>query len=677
MIGRISRPLAIIVALVALAAVALALSTLLSMRQTERELLDLRDAVARAQDRDEDTALQLVPMAERLESLATQLTGQAQALDAFRALEARVAEVEERTNSLEMASAAVEAAAAEPEALLVGEVVDAGVFTVLRAGIPMGREAYEVRREGQRTVLFVDAVRADGLTETHRTYVVAYGEHLVPSEIRDRTTRGETLDRAEARVDGAIVRLSSSGGPALPFDLEGRQPAALDPELSAPFALLERALGDEGDLQTGSQIAGVVLREADATAIEAHGTRPATLESPAVRSTALRREVTLGEEAWVVYSYEGNVIAVERPSREEFAYRSDLFPGGLSLWERTFANLALPPGVREEETTFVNAGHSLHGVFTFSSLSSSLVPIVLLLPDLGPFDRNGDACGLRAQISRLLAHQLALAGIASFRYDMRGVGSSGGSYAATSLADLASDARVALVWMRTLPIVDPDKVFVLGLGLGGLVAAQVAASPSVRGVIALETPARGLTQLSVEELRWRGRAAGLLEAEIEILVEREQQFLGFAGATRGTWADVGFEVAHAALPWLTEADFARRSGFLSLPLLRDLAATDPLEAFSEIAKPVLLVQGDKNPNVFPEDAVRVRQAAVAAGNGQVSVSILTDMNALLRPHSGAATQADRGLAGELDLRLVELLIDWIGPSGDVLPGGSGTPSSRS
>jgi alpha/beta superfamily hydrolase len=53
--------------------------------------------------------------------------------------------------------------------------------------------------------------------------------------------------------------------------------------------------------------------------------------------------------------------------------------------------------------------------------------LALILPGSGEIDRNADHRRMPLGISRDPAHALALKGIASFRYDKRGVGHSEGS----------------------------------------------------------------------------------------------------------------------------------------------------------------------------------------------------------------------------------------------------------
>ncbi|MFC7666143.1 serine aminopeptidase domain-containing protein [Hymenobacter humi] len=76
-----------------------------------------------------------------------------------------------------------------------------------------------------------------------------------------------------------------------------------------------------------------------------------------------------------------------------------------------------------------------------------------------------------------LADYLTRHGIAVLRFDDRGVGKSGGTYANATTADLVTDAQAALAFLRTRPLVAPQRTGLLGHGEGANVALLAAAAP--------------------------------------------------------------------------------------------------------------------------------------------------------------------------------------------------------
>lgn len=75
----------------------------------------------------------------------------------------------------------------------------------------------------------------------------------------------------------------------------------------------------------------------------------------------------------------------------------------------------------------------------------------------------------------ILARRLALLGVATLRFDFRGCGESEGDGALTSIESERSDARAAVEWLRGRPEIDGERIGVLGVSLGGMVAIETMA----------------------------------------------------------------------------------------------------------------------------------------------------------------------------------------------------------
>lgn len=81
--------------------------------------------------------------------------------------------------------------------------------------------------------------------------------------------------------------------------------------------------------------------------------------------------------------------------------------------------------------------------------------------------------------SRALAH----AGIASLRFDFYGSGESDGEFREMTLRGEIADGRAAVAFLRRQSGIDPERVGLLGLSLGGAVAATLAPSIHAKAVV--------------------------------------------------------------------------------------------------------------------------------------------------------------------------------------------------
>lgn len=156
----------------------------------------------------------------------------------------------------------------------------------------------------------------------------------------------------------------------------------------------------------------------------------------------------------------------------------------------------------EREITFASGGQRLAGTLLLSP-GRGPGPAALLLPGSGPVDRNEDHAKLRLGTTRLLAEALAAAGVASLRYDKRGVGASPGDWRAAGMLDEHADARAALGLLAAQAEVDLARLSVVGHSAGAFHAARLAAEDErLRAAVLLSGAARDGEAV----LRWQAAA---------------------------------------------------------------------------------------------------------------------------------------------------------------------------
>lgn len=80
------------------------------------------------------------------------------------------------------------------------------------------------------------------------------------------------------------------------------------------------------------------------------------------------------------------------------------------------------------------------------------------------------------------ARALAEAGIASLRFDFYGSGESEGDFREVTLSGEIADARVAVEFFRRQRGIDPRRTGLLGISLGGLIAAEIAHRSKARAI---------------------------------------------------------------------------------------------------------------------------------------------------------------------------------------------------
>lgn len=192
----------------------------------------------------------------------------------------------------------------------------------------------------------------------------------------------------------------------------------------------------------------------------------------------------------------------ERSSiRLELQFDVDFNITSLRLQPLSDADMYLPPPYDQPSNYRAYSMRVRHDTVQLPAIltlptACSNCPIVLLLHDLGPQDNDHSIGPTKA--FRDLAVGLAAEGIASLRYDKRTY-----RYGPELMADLRvltlenevmEDALAALALIQTVQEVDQAAVYLIGLGLGGMVAGSLAArSPlPITGIVAIGASPRPL-----------------------------------------------------------------------------------------------------------------------------------------------------------------------------------------
>ena len=286
----------------------------------------------------------------------------------------------------------------------------------------------------------------------------------------------------------------------------------------------------------------------------------------------------------------------------------------------------------------------LSGTLTVPREGSGVFPAVLLLTGSGPIDRDSNHRKIRFDVTAQVAAALAEVGVASFRYDKRGVGESPGDWRESGFWDNVDDAAAALAMLRGRPEVDASRLVVAGHSEGAVQAVALAARDrSVAGVILLAASARP----GEEMLLWQARV-------ILPTLPRPVRFL-----LRVLPGDPVKKVGanHAKLK-ATTTDVARLNlARVNAKWFREYLAYDPADDLPKIDVPVLAVTGTKDLQVDPADLAVVADRAA----GPVETHLVEDLTHSLRRQAGAPSLSryKREVREPVDAEVVAIVQEWV------------------
>ena len=164
------------------------------------------------------------------------------------------------------------------------------------------------------------------------------------------------------------------------------------------------------------------------------------------------------EDDWEIMALE--FVPAEK---EELSDGSDMLVGGRATAE---------PDYEEMDVTVGQAPYVLEGVLTMPKEASeeTPVPVCVFVHDFGAFDH--DLTMGQTTFFADLADALGKMGVASLRYDSRAYAYPD-AQAETVYDEAIEDALAACQLLKDNPLVDPERIVLVGLGFGGMIAPRI------------------------------------------------------------------------------------------------------------------------------------------------------------------------------------------------------------
>jgi pimeloyl-ACP methyl ester carboxylesterase len=275
--------------------------------------------------------------------------------------------------------------------------------------------------------------------------------------------------------------------------------------------------------------------------------------------------------------------------------------------------LAQQPSAPPPSIDAIAPDTSIHSTLLLPKDTTHSMPVVLLISGSGPTDRDGNSPLLPGKNNslKMLAEGLAMNGIASLRYDKRGVGES--ARAVTSEADLRFETNIddAAAFCEQLRA---DKRFssvvIAGHSEGSLIGMVAAKKCNASGFISIAGAGRPAADILHIQL------AGKLPPELATQSDAILKDLEAGKTTEKPPAELFALYRPSVQPYMI-------SWF----------RYDPAKSIAELSVPVLIIQGTTDIQVSVDDAKRL-----AAANPHAKLLIVEGMNHVLKSVSSDKTK---------------------------------------
>ena len=330
------------------------------------------------------------------------------------------------------------------------------------------------------------------------------------------------------------------------------------------------------------------------------------------------------------------------------------------------------PSFRREEVVFANGDVALAGELTFPEGDGPHPAAVLIS---GSFAQDRDSSVGRFRLFAVLADHLAEAGVASLRFDDRGVGGSGGDTLQATLLDRAGDVEAAVEVLRSRDDIDAASIGLVGHSEGGIVAPVVANRTSVAFVALLAAPVLPLGESLVAQqvalfeesgataeeidgyrvllesvLEAATTGQGWDEAEAAIRAVVQQQFEAMPTQTREAIPD-----EDAMVDSIVADEMARWRS----PWFESFIQHDPRSAIVALEVPVLALFGELDTQVpAPANSIAMSEAIGESSVPGYTIATIFSANHLFQEAVTGSVNEYARLQREFAPEFVQILTDW-------------------
>lgn len=301
----------------------------------------------------------------------------------------------------------------------------------------------------------------------------------------------------------------------------------------------------------------------------------------------------------------------------------------------------------EEEIKFKSNTIELAGTLTLPDADGTF-PAVLLIAGSGPVDRNENVKKMKINAFFDISHYLAQNGIASLRYDKRGIGQSEGDHWTTGFYDLVQDAHAALEFLKQQKNIQPNRIFILGHSEGSMIATRLAGiGAEVAGIMLIAGPA----QSGEDILKWQA---------LQVI----NGIKGFNGIIIKIFQKFHYDFSKKQQKAIdkiknSKKDCYKEKHLIKVPAkwFREFFAYNPADDFPKIKIPVLAITGSKDIQVDPADLEKMANLI----KSPFEYHVIENMTHMLRVEEDEASisKYKKEIKRPIEPELLKLVLDWL------------------
>ena len=301
----------------------------------------------------------------------------------------------------------------------------------------------------------------------------------------------------------------------------------------------------------------------------------------------------------------------------------------------------------QEEVSFTSGDAILNGTLVLPEGCTRKTPVLIMVTGSGIQNRDEEI--FEHKPFAVIADALARAGIATYRYDDRGLGKTSEAILNLTTEDFKNDALAGIRMLRERF----DKVGIIGHSEGGTIAFLLAAEGEADFIVSLA----GMVVSGKEALVWQNRqsllAAGLPE-------ENVKTYCNAISEAFDVIVDGGImpKADELNLPEALKQNFRMVLTQIQAPYMRYLLALDARPCLGKISCPVLAFNGTKDLQVDYKSNLAALRSGLPAGDTNL-IEPVEGVNHLFQHCTTGQFQEYRQIEESFSPEVLETMVRWL------------------
>lgn len=259
-----------------------------------------------------------------------------------------------------------------------------------------------------------------------------------------------------------------------------------------------------------------------------------------------------------------------------------------------------------------------------------------------------------------IVHAMAKAGFVTMRVDKPGTGDSEGP--ACSEIDFSTELSgfaAALRELASLPTVDPERIYIFGHSMGGVMAPYLASEVPVRGSIVYGTLVRTWFEYQLENVRRQSELRGFSDEFVSALVQAEAKMSSVVLIEKGTVGDAWERWPELRRPSQGIMFDEEHMSTRHVRFFHELQDLNLAEAWANSSGGALAIWGEYDWLCAKEDHDRIA-AIVNRRSPGTGVSVtLPKADHAFTTHATIQDSLARMGQGVWSAELISVMLDWI------------------